>query len=390
MRILKVVTLVLLIFFPGIASADEDVSDRLKAMFKNGISLEGKHEYKKALAIYEEIKTIAPDDRLGGEAVFRSGFIYDEKLNNPPEAVKFYSKYISNFSGRNIRRAKTRLKTISRYKNVDMAVYTDYIRILNFNDRNKRLKQIEMMKGFIAANPNYEFLDDALCWYANKKIGGIRKIRTQEERKSIQSALEYYLRIIRDYPKSNKRIIVLKQAGDCYRLLGELGKARKMYKQVYEEGGEKGRLLVDKFLFLTDLTALRFKILVACAGLIFVSGGVVLKLANIKNINTDSIKTGIFHSLFFIPCAAVPVALTFMLTDATKYNNTGREPYLLLSIMAVTLFIVFINGIIMKAEGDKKLSFLIYTPAIFILHLSLTYSLFYFFNLLPYVERIIL
>ncbi len=384
------ITGVLLFVLPCLSFSGEVENKQAKEMFKTAISKEGKLKYKSALDIYTKMINKFPTQHYGGEALFRTAFIYDEKFNNPPMAIQFYKKYVTSFTGRNIRRAKTRLKLILKYENVDMKIYSDYINILNFNERAKRQEQIVKMQEFIRENPDYAHLDDALLWFGNKTLANIRKIKSNDDLLAVKKALKQYLRILEHFPKSDNRIIVLKKAGDCYRLMNNFGNAKKMYKKVYEEGGEKGRILVGKYMLLTDLSVWRLRIHRLCLVVLGIAGALILKVSNLKKMNFKSLKTGMFHSLLFLPCAAIPVALAFILTDASKDNNTGREPFLVLSIMAVAFVVVFINGVIMEAEGGKKINYYIYLPAVFALHICSTYGLFYFFNLLSYVERLII
>jgi len=380
---LKSIFLILFIFSTSFLSASTGNSPQ--KLFTKASKIESQKKYSAAIKKYNLIEQKFSGNRYAGEAIFRIAVIYDEKLFLPKEASDFYKKYISRYNGRNSKRAEIRLKILRKYSNCDPKIYQEYKSILSKYPRGHKKKTIALLKKFISDYPKITFLDEPLLWLANEYRGFKR---TNSNIENIDKAIILYKKIINNYPKKTTTIAAYKNLGDCYRIKGNNIEADKYYRLALDKGGDYGRRLVGKYHFMAK-QGIYHNILITTATILTILSILALIIfIPLKKINLAGIKKGLKHSLLFLPGAIILTVVTFLLTDASKDNITGREPYLILVIMIITLIAIIFNGMILEVEEREPVNMKIYASALITLIISLNFISFYLLKLLFIVERL--
>ena len=362
-----------------------------RVLFNNAQSYENADDFQVAIKAYEEIYLQFRDHPYGEESLFKKAVILDEKLFSPTQALETYQEYIDKYNGRHSHRAEIRINSLKRYKGVDQAVYKEFHIILNSYRPGENAVFIERLEKFVKDYPAYEALDDALLWLANEYRGRQRVPQNEDEFSSIRKAIPIYNRILDEFPNSPHKVVVLKNIGDCHYLLKNYGKAQSYYNLVKEQGEGFASRLIGNDMMRANINSNRYNGFII-AILTLVSAFVAIyKVIPINKINLASgLKTGLIHSLLFLPAAIILPTATFYLTDARHDNMTGMEPWLMTLIMAVTLFFIIVNGLIMELDSRLEIKMKFYLPSLIALHLSITYILFYSLGLMTYIERLFL
>ncbi len=359
--------------------------------FQEALKTEVAGDYEKALALYRRLTEEHPRSDYAGEAFFRIAAIHDEKLHDPPKAIAFYRKYLELYNGRQARRAEIRIEHLAPYEKVNPDTYRAYVDIIESYQAAGREAAMASMRRFIDENPKYPFLDEALLWLANETRGFQRIVETPEELARIDRAMKIYRRIVEEYPGTRSSIAALKNLGDCHLIRNEYSAARRFYRRAYEEGGQFGRRLVGQYMLMTKLETYRSR---TFYGVAFCLPLLLLALARLVPFNRRvvrrGLRSGLRHALFFLPGALLLVFVTFYYADASADNITGREPYLMAVVMAVSLAALLLNAVAMEADREGRVNIPLYLLVLAGLHLGATYCAFYFFDLLPYVERLVI
>ncbi len=370
-------------------STTDDRQNEARMLFKKAQSYENYNNYQVAISAYEEIYAKYGDQLYAEESLFKKAVILDEKLFLPSEALEIYQEYIEIYNGRHSRRAEIRINALKRYKDINLVTYKEFQTILNSYRPGENAVFIQRLERFVKDYPDYKALDDALFWLANEYRGRQRIPQNEEEFSSIRKAIPIYNRILDEYPNSPHKVVVLKNIGDCHYLLKNFGKAQSYYNLVKQQGGGFASRLIGNDMMRANINSNRYKgfiiALIALVGALVA----IYKVIPIKKINLASgLKTGLFHSMLFIPAAIILPVVIFYLTDAKHNNMTGMEPWLMILIMVVTLFFIVANGLIMELDSRLEIKMKFYLPSLMVLHLSITYILFYSLGLMTYIERL--
>ncbi|MCP4133900.1 MAG: tetratricopeptide repeat protein [bacterium] len=389
-RIMLIAAAAVLIIKPG--TVYSKLSDQKKTAIEKTYSAAQKIEnqakdYNQAITAYNNLVKNNKDSHYGGEALFRIAVIYDERLYEPKKATFFYQRYINEFNGRHSRRAEVRIKALEKYKDADPKVYQQYIGILNSYSENEKEKYLPIMEKFIQDNPSIPFPDDALLWLANE-YRGFRRIIENEQH--LKKAMTIYEKIINEYPGTRSRLVAMKNLGDCYTLKRDFQKARKLYRQVYKEGGKEGALLIGQYYVMAERHISRDYIFYGICVIIVLFGAGLVKILPIKSFTMQGFRKGLIHSLFFLPVMIILIAVTALLTDPGKDNITGYEPYLLITVFASSLLAIILNGFVLEAEKRAPVNLKFYSVLLGWILIGINYLMFYFLDLLHYVENIIL
>jgi tetratricopeptide (TPR) repeat protein len=229
--------------FPAVLMADTK-TDIGQLYVQAGI-YEKEKAYQSAISCYRKIYAMHSASDLHAAAIFRIASLYDHKLNNPPQAARYYTLYLSKYGGREGRRAEIRLKNLKQYQDVDVIIYREYLNIVKNARPDNYAVSMARMSAFIADNSECNFLDEALLWLGNEILEENRSIFKPDKSGPLKKARDIYKRILKDYPGSRHRLVALKNLGDCYRLLKEKKMAHNMYQQVIKEGGRRGKILLE-------------------------------------------------------------------------------------------------------------------------------------------------
>jgi hypothetical protein len=104
------------------AQSEEDVMEKVKALFKEGVELQNSGDYRGAIEIYERALKIISSPGV----IYNMARCYEE-LNEPDRAVEYYEKYIE------------------LYKDINKKEPDDYKKILNRIDAIKKQKEPVIM-----------------------------------------------------------------------------------------------------------------------------------------------------------------------------------------------------------------------------------------------------
>lgn len=390
-HLLAVIVLGVLFSWVAPAIVLGESADPAQKLFELAMETENRGDTQKALEFYEQVFKEHPQSFYAGEALFRTAYIHDERLLDPPEAIQRYRQYLKSHAGRNAPRAEKRIQVLEKFAKGDVEQYQAFTKALNSYSREDRARPERMMDRFIRDYPDCPFLDEALLFSANEKKGFKRTIESPEHRERVIRAMELYQRLIRDFPGTRNALNAWKNLGDCHRMLGDFKAARKCYNTVLDQGGEYGKKIVGQYMLMARLDSYRNQVFYAVLPLTFLFFGLLFwtipfNATNVKN----GLKKGLVGSLFFLPFAVGLVAVTWYFTDPAMNNNTGMEPWLVAILMVLTLLGLLTNGVAMAADEANKIPAIRYFFILMALLACLGFCAFYFLDLLPYLETLFL
>ena len=369
----------------GPVFAAEPGESEFRAAQKN----ESTKNYQGAISHYSGIVSKYGKSLYAGEAQFRMAYLYDEKIHDVKKAIEHYRKYLDEFNGRHSRRAEVRIKALAPYRDVDQKKYSRYLAILDSYKGLTKEKTIKEMEQFIAENRDLSILDEAIIWLANEYRGFKRTPDKHNTVQNLDRAIELFKRVVKDYPGRTSRIVALKNLGDCYRMKGDHSLARDYYERTIEEGGDYGRRLVGQYMLMTTMTLYRkYALIAAIIAMPLLLFGLV-RVVPVREFSMQGFKRGLFYSLFFLPFALFITIATFVLTDTTKSNITGKEPFLVLALMLSALAGIIFSSMVLEADREEKVNTGLYLALLFVFFLCLNYCIFYMAGLLTIVERLI-
>lgn len=354
--------------YPVSSAEKEYKENRIKKIYSSALKLESRHKFKKALNLYRVIINFGKDENLAKESFFRMAVIYDEKFFIPSKAVKSYENYLQMGGGRNNLRAKGRIRYLSPYLNVNEKIFKEYISILNSDTGENTSNTLSSMETFVKNNPQYKRLDDALFWIANEKKGYHRGIIDKRHKESILSSINLYEKILKDFPDSVHTISVLKNLGDCFKMLGKRDRAEEYYKKASQMGGES-KVIIDDYLNANNFEKIEKRIFIF-------SGAVIIFIAPLllgfsypgKKLFSEAVKKGLYYLAFYIPAPVIFIIITFIVTDSSKDNHLGTEPYLMILLSLIPVFGIFIHSMRELKHGkdpQKSKSGFLFISAIF-------------------------
>lgn len=382
--------LALILTLPRAARAQTDPAG---PAYSAAQAIENSGQFAAAIDGYRRVAAAHPDSPYGMEAAFRVAVILDDHLQDLPGALSAYRDFLGRFpSSRHVDRAEQRIAALQRYESVDPDAYRAFNTALQVYTQRDPAPAIAMMEAFIRDYPDYQRLDDALLWLANEYKGYKRELADAGgDRARLSQAMALYQRVIDDYPGTESRVIAWKNLGDCHRMLGAHREAHRCYARVEAEGGERARALIGQYRMMTDLDAYRNRTLAAVVVLIPLF---LLALWRLVPFSPEVVRRGLRRSLLqvglFAPLATFLVAMTFRLTDPTKGNIIGSEPWLMLVIMVVVLLALLLNNVVLAADAEKPVRMPLYLMVLVGLIVSITYAAFYSLGLLTYVEKLVL
>ncbi|MFH1888240.1 MAG: tetratricopeptide repeat protein [Pseudomonadota bacterium] len=370
------------------AGAEEaSISD----LFQEAYRLESQGDIPQASAIYEKILGEAPGDVFAGEALYRLALIQDEKLRSPAEALKLYRQYLDQYHGRQSRRAEARVAYLSTFEKADPDAYRTFLAIIEAGDDDHPDPSIRDMRAFVAKNPDFPGLDEALLWLGGKLRGPKRLAREKDELAKVAQAMEVYERVIREFPGTRSRVIAWKNLGDCHLMLNNYREARKCYTKTLEEGGDFGRRLVGQYMFMVQVESRRDTLFrVVAVAMPLLAGVLFLLIPMDRKILAAGLKKGLLALAFFLPVAGALTGVTWMLTDPLMGNISGREPFLVAILMGITAAGLLLAALAAEAGRQRGIRALPFSAALLGLMICAVYSAYYLLDLLPYVERLFL
>ncbi len=379
-----------LFFFSSIPFYTSAGNDASQEAFRAAQRVENEEGFEKAMPLYAEISQKYRGHRYAGEALFKLAFFADEKQRNPPIAIGYYEQYVRLYTSRHTRRAELRIEHLAKYQNADVEKYREYLSILELDTPGSRQAMRARMQRFVSENPGLPFLDDALFWLANETKGFSRETEIDPLQHSrIDRAIVLYRRLLADYPRSNHRLTAMKNLGDCYLLKQEYTRAEELYRAVKEEGAEYGEIIVGQAPMVSRIHAYRTRVVGALKILIPVLLALLVFIVPFRLATWMGLRRGLFHAALLFPPAAGLFALTFFLTDPTKDNIRGEEPYLMLVLMVSMLAGTVLSGVVADIHARRTLSLPAYSVVLFLLQGAVVFIGLYLFNLLPHVERLL-
>ncbi len=360
-------------------------------LFQQAYALESQGKTDLALALYEKVAAGTPEDVYAGEALFRMAAIADEKLLLPARALPLYRRYLSQYHGRQTRRAEARVEYLSTFEKAKPEAYRAFVAILGGMDKDNTAPTIRDMRAFIAQNPDFPGLDEALLFLGSQLRGAKRQAKEKAELEGVAQAMEVFERVIHDYPGTRSAVIAWKNLGDCHLMRGEFSEAKKCYAHVMEEGGDFGRRLVGQYATLLSVENRREIIFRGVKVAFPLLAGALFFLVPLDwRILAAGLKKGLVACAFFLPAAAVLTGVTWALTEPQRSNIAGTEPLLVAILMAVTAVGLLLAAVGVEAGRRKRIRAAPFSVALVGLAFCAVYAAYHFLDLLPYVERLFL
>ena len=166
--------------------------------------------------------------------------------------------------------------------------------------------------------------------------------------------------------------------------------ARKYYSRVLSEGGDYGKRLLGHYMIMARQNIYKKRIFYVSIVAFVIIILLMIRILPLKEFNTAGLKKGLIHSLFFLPGAAIFTTMIFYLTDPTKANINGREPYLVLIFMIITFLAIVFNGFVLEADEREEIKFPLYLVTLGLFIICVNYIMFYLLDLVTIIERFII
>ena len=352
---------------------------------------EKRGDYKEALRLYTRMETRYAGTSTGKLALFKKAVLYDHKLHDPGRAWNHYQKYLKGRRGRFLHRAEVRLKALEKFKDANLNVYREYIKILNRSTVRSRKKSVTpLLEKFIAANPGEPYIDDALLWLGNE-YRGFRRIMPDGPggEKRIDLAIGAFRKMVQKYPDSPNLPAALKNLGDCYTLKKDYEQAKTYYARAAHSGGARGRLMVGQFPVMAAVQQSRSRLYLLSLLILAALTGLLLFLLPIREFNGQGLRLSLRHMVFLFPAALVTILATFLpdISGEEEHHGQNGGPYILMVIFTTALLGVFLNGFLLEIRKRKEIKYGALGVTILALLIPLNYVALYHFGLLSQLEK---